>query len=107
MDRCSSCNGVVTKQDSRCYMCGERLGRRAKRAKPDQPVSAFSNMLFMASLGLTAFSFFSPYKLPLSITVCLSALFFLLSVADRYLIRKTSSRRDKFIDRLTSRQVGQ
>jgi hypothetical protein len=101
MDRCSSCNGVVTKEDSVCYLCGDRLPKRPRTAIA-RPISAFGNMLFIASLGMTAISFFSTKKLPLSVTLAISGGFFLLSVIDRQLT-KTSTQRAKIAERVASR----
>jgi len=51
-------------------------------AKAAKPVSNFSNMLFLGSLGLTAVSFLSPYKLPLAVSLAVSVLLFLLRFLD-------------------------
>src|ERR1700691_755831 len=98
MDRCSSCNAVVTKQDLRCYICGDQLPKR-RRTAAARPTSGFSNILFMASLGLTAFSFLSPYKLPLSVTLGISGFLFALSVGER--LRGWNS--GKYFQRLAGR----
>lgn len=85
MARCANCYGVVTKDDAVCYSCGDsvpkeiRAGLAAKAAKP---VSNFSNMLFLGSLGLTAVSFLSPYKLPLAASLAVSVVLFLLRFLD-------------------------
>ena len=42
MPRCSACNGIVTKTDVDCYVCGERIPGRSRFsflrlfAKPDK-----------------------------------------------------------------------
>jgi hypothetical protein len=56
----------------------------------------------MASLGLTAFSFLSPYKLPLSVTLAISGFLFALSVGDR-LLGKNSGLRSKYYQRVAAR----
>jgi len=87
MTRCANCYGVIAKDDLVCYTCGDALPKELKKKalaakKAKQPITAFSNILFIASLGLTAFSFLSSYKLPLTITIALSAGLFLLRFAD-------------------------
>ena len=72
MPRCVSCNTIVTKHDIVCYGCGDPV---PKSHRPFQPkrISKVSNILFIASLGLTAYSFLSEYKMPLWLSIGLSA----------------------------------
>ena len=83
MGRCLYCYGIVTKQDEVCYCCGEGLPKRAKAAAA-KPVSGLSNMLFVASLSLMAFSVFSSHRLPLSASLAISGVFLVLRIADRF-----------------------
>src|SRR6202049_3798442 len=83
MPRCVSCNTVVTKHDIVCYGCGDPV---PKSQLPFQPkrISKVSNILFIASLGLTAFSFLSEYKMPLWLSIALSGTLLLVRIiADR------------------------
>ena len=85
MPRCANCYGVVTKEDDICYSCGDMVPkeiRDAMKVKQPIPISKFSNILFIASLGLTAFSFLSPFRLPLLISLSLSVLLFALRFLD-------------------------
>ncbi len=82
-------------------MCGERLPKRAG-VWTSRSTSGFSNVLFMASLGLTAYSFLSPYKLPLSVTLGISGGLFLLSVVDR-LVNRNAGKPNKHYARAASR----
>ena len=79
MARCQSCNSVVTKLDMVCYGCGDPIPKSVRQPM-SQPkrISKVSNIVFFCSLGLTAFSFLSSYKLPLSVTTAISL--FLLGV---------------------------
>ena len=91
MPRCVSCNGVVTKYDMVCYGCGDPV---PKSQRPFQPkrISKVSNILFIASLGLTAFSFLSEYKMPLWLSIGLSAALLLVRiVADRIAHKEAAS----------------
>jgi hypothetical protein len=81
MARCNACNGVVKRIDLECYTCGEAVPgaikpfwrrKRESEAKSAAPVTPASNLLFIASLLLTGFSFLSPKKLPLPVTATLS-----------------------------------
>jgi hypothetical protein len=83
MPRCVSCNTIVTKHDIVCYGCGDPV---PKSHRPFQPkrISKVSNILFIASLGLTAFSFLSEYKMPLWLSIALSGTLLLVRIiADR------------------------
>jgi hypothetical protein len=85
MTRCDACNGVIKRSDLECYTCGTAVPgaskpfwrrKRESEAKPAAPVTPVSNLLFIASLMLTAFSFLSPQKLPLAVTATLSVVLF-------------------------------
>ena len=100
MTRCNSCNGLVTKNDVVCFVCGEPVPgarkRGVKRVKaapvarfvqvtqaprlqqPVKPLARVSNLLFLGSLLLTVFSFLSDQKLP--VAVCLGLSVILLSM---------------------------
>jgi hypothetical protein len=82
MARCSSCNGLITRQDVVCYICGDKLPKGPKRSQltlpaTSKPHSALTNLMFGASLGLTGFSMLSSHKLPLWSSLALSGLFLL------------------------------
>lgn len=73
----------MTKYDIVCYGCGDPV---PKRQRPFQPkrISKVSNIAFIASLGLTAFSFLSPHKMSLWLSIALSAAILLVRIiADR------------------------
>jgi hypothetical protein len=79
MTRCSECNGIIARQDRECYICGEpvpgmrkSLWRRKKTRKPAPPVTPLSNLLFIASLVLTAVSFLSTEKMSISLSATLA-----------------------------------
>ncbi len=70
MARCNECNGVITRSDSECYICGLPLGEKKsfwtwkkKEPKPAPPVTPVSNLLFVASLVLTLVSFMAGEKM--------------------------------------------
>ena len=85
MARCSSCNGLITKQDVVCYSCGEKLPKheRLTLAPSTKSSSPWGNLFFGISLALPAFSLFSGYKLPLSVSLGISGLFLLLKLVGR------------------------
>jgi hypothetical protein len=83
MTRCNACNGVIKRIDLECYTCGQAVPgaikpfwrrNRVSEAKCAAPVTPVSNLLFIASLLLTAFSFLSPQKLPLAVTATISGI---------------------------------
>lgn len=85
--------------DSRCYICDQPVPgatkkslRTKKAAKPAPPVTPVSNLLFIASLVLTAVSFFSSHKMSLSLSATLSGILFVARiVSDRFATRQRSS----------------
>jgi hypothetical protein len=93
MTRCNACNGVIKKIDLECYTCGQAVPwaikpfwrrNRVSEAKSAAPITPISNLLFIASLILTGFSFLSPKKLPLPVTATLSVVMLTARiVADR------------------------
>lgn len=103
MTRCNTCNGIVTKTDSECFTCGERVPGAAKPAwrqkqksnaktKKAAPVTPVTNLLFMGSLVLTGVSFLSSHKMPLPVSATLSgALFVARLVIDRKAAPSTES----------------
>ena len=85
MSRCNACYSVITKRDSTCYVCGEKVPRYASLASNRKNLSLFSNVLFLISLGFTGFSFLSDHKLPLTYSLAVSCTLLALKiVADRY-----------------------
>jgi len=100
MQRCISCNGILTKTDSECYVCGEPVPgarRRAKRRKAPattgqrtveapkletRPISRLSNLLFVGSLVLTGFAFLSEQKLPIALSLGLSVILLSMRLFD-------------------------
>lgn len=96
MARCNECYSVITRSDSECYICGRPVpGRkrwswlRKKEAQPAPPVTPVSNLLFVASIALTLFSFLAPHKLPVSVGATLGGLLFVARVvSDRFAQRQ-------------------
>jgi len=88
------CYSVITRTDSECYICGlpvkkRRFWPRKKQHKPLAPVTPVSNLLFVASLGLTVFSFVSPNTMPVSVGATLGGLLFVARiVSDRIALRQ-------------------
>jgi hypothetical protein len=79
MAHCQSCNSLVTKIDASCYVCGEKVPNYRPVAKR-KPISALSNVIFIASLGFSGYCFFSDHKLSLTVSLCISAALLLLRV---------------------------
>jgi hypothetical protein len=86
MGRCAYCYSVITKQDDSCYICGDRVPKHTKvRAVKRQPVSALTNLVFMASLAFTAYCFFAERKLSLPMTLAISSALLLIRIlAERF-----------------------
>jgi hypothetical protein len=102
MARCTSCNTIVTKHDFECYGCGEPVPQRERPFQPKR-ISKVSNVAFFISLGLTGFSFLSPYKMPLWLSIAISAVLLTVRiVADRF-----ASKDSECGDCQTARQADQ
>ncbi len=108
MARCNECNSVVTMNDAECYICGlpvpgakKGLLRRKRAPKPKPPVTAVSNLLFMASLALTVVSFLCGQKMSLSFSATLSGLLFAARIiSDRWASKEQLALRPVTVPRL-------
>lgn len=84
MGRCNSCYAVVKKHDLECYVCGDKIPRRRSLATKRKEISLASNILFVASLSFSIYSFFAQDRLSLSVSLAISGgLFALRILADR------------------------
>jgi hypothetical protein len=108
MARCNECNSVITKNDSECYICGvpapgakKPFWRRNKERQAPPPVTPLSNVLFVASVGLTLFSFFSPNTMSVSFSATLGGLLFVARiVSDRIALKQRLALRPVTVTRL-------
>jgi hypothetical protein len=112
MARCKECNSVITRTDSECFICGDPVPGRKKTAwqsrlweKKDSrdrpPVTPVSNLLFIASIGLTLFSLLAPARIPVSFGATLGGLLFVARiVSDRWASRRQSALRPVTVTRL-------
>jgi hypothetical protein len=77
--RCLNCNGILTKTDTVCYCCGESVPKWVKKSTLPQRKShsILSNIMLLASLALTAYSFLAPTKPPLGLSLAASGALFL------------------------------
>lgn len=84
MGRCSSCYSIVTKNDARCYVCGDPIPQYVSAVAKRKQLSLFHNVLFTASLGFSLFCFLSDHKLSLTMSLAVSAMLLLLRlIADQ------------------------
>ena len=94
--------------DSECYICGEPVPasqrsfwKRKKEPKPAPPVTPLSNLLFVASIGLTLFSFVSPHTMSVSFGATLGGALFVARIAsDRIAAKRQLALRPVTITRL-------
>jgi hypothetical protein len=110
MTRCYECNGIIARTESECYICGEPVPGAKKRSwlqnkkkdpKPAPPVTPLSNLLFMASLVLTAVSFLSGEKMSIGLSATLSLTLFVARLfADRLAVRQQLALRPVTVPRL-------
>jgi hypothetical protein len=91
MGRCTYCHSVVTKEEDYCYVCGDSVPKEPKAVVRRQPVSAFTNLVFLASLGFTFYCFFAVHKLSLPITLTISLALLLIRILAEQLANKNSN----------------
>jgi hypothetical protein len=96
MTRCLSCDGIVTKHESVCYSCGQRIPKELRQRPTARPASLLSNLVFLASLGFAAYSFLSGQKLFLEVSLAVSGALLLLKLVDFLLPRDSTARQPKF-----------
>ncbi len=92
MTRCNTCNSVITRHDSECYICHEPVPgmnkplwrrKRESNPKPVAPVTAVSNLLFLGSLVLTGICLLT-HQIPWPVSAALSGILLAARiVADR------------------------
>jgi hypothetical protein len=73
--RCLNCNGILTKTDRICYSCGDKVPKWVSSVPgltKSRSSSIFSNLMFFASLGLTAYSLLAENKPPLELSLAAS-----------------------------------
>jgi hypothetical protein len=91
MGRCIWCNSVVKRTDERCYVCGDTLPKYAGFAHKQRPVSALTNIVFLASLTFTAYCFLAEHKLSLPLTLTISSALLLIRILAERLVNKNSN----------------
>jgi hypothetical protein len=90
MGRCIWCYGIVKRTDEYCYICGDSLPKHASSVEKHRPVSALTNIVFVASLTFTAYCFFAEHKLSLPVTLTVSSALLLMRILAERLVNKTS-----------------
>jgi hypothetical protein len=109
MARCNECYSVITSRDHEsCYICGEpvpgakkKWKRASKPPKPAAPVTPLSNLLFIASLLLTAVSFLCGQRMSWSISATLSGALLIARIfTDRMAARQQLALRPVTVPRL-------
>jgi hypothetical protein len=102
MTRCNTCNGVITRNDAECYICGERVpgakvSRSAKRKsnKTARSVTPVSNVLFIATLLVVVACFLLQPKMPMPISGALAGILFTARiVTDRRAAKRIQIQQD-------------
>jgi hypothetical protein len=88
MGRCTYCHSVVTKDEDYCYICGDSVPKEPKAVVRRQPVSGWTNLAFLGSLGFTFYCFFAVHKLSLPITLTISLALLLIRILAEQLADK-------------------
>jgi hypothetical protein len=88
MGRCIWCHSVVTKDEDYCYVCGDNVPQRTQAVAKRRPVSALTNLVFIASLAFTFYCFFAEHKLSLPVTLGISSGLLLIRIGAEWLANK-------------------
>jgi hypothetical protein len=79
---------VVTKEEDYCYVCGDNVPQTTKTAVKRRPVSTLTNLVFLASLTFTFYSFFATHQLSLPATLMTSSALLLIRILADRLVNK-------------------
>jgi hypothetical protein len=92
MGRCVYCHSVVTRNEDQCYVCGDSVPRQKRTTAKvrGRPVSGFTNLVFLASLGFTAYCFLAQHKLSLMATIAISSTLLLVRILAEKLAGRNS-----------------
>ena len=82
-----------------CYVCGDPAPKRSKLPGERKPTSALSNLLFIASLGLTGYSFIAGHSLSLVFSLTASGVILIARLFDWMRKQDRNSKLDKLADR--------
>lgn len=91
MGRCIYCHSVVANDENHCYVCGYSVPKEPKAVVRRQPVSAWTNLVFLASLAFTFYCFFAEHKLSLTVTLVISSALLLIRILAEQLSNKNSN----------------
>lgn len=85
-DRCLNCNGILTRTDTVCYCCGDKVPKWVRTSAtplsraPKRKRSFLSNMVFLASLAITAYTLLATNKPPLKLSLAASGVLLLVKL---------------------------
>jgi hypothetical protein len=93
MGRCVYCHSVVIKGEDQCYVCGDAVPERVRTRTlvKAQPVSGWTNLLFIASLVFTLYCCLAEHKLSLPVTIAISSGLLGLRIVAEYIARQRSN----------------
>jgi hypothetical protein len=81
----------MTREEEQCYICGDSVPKRLQEAVKRQPVSPMTNVVFLASLGFTAYCFFGEHKLSLPMTLAISCTLLLVRIVAERIAKKNAN----------------
>jgi hypothetical protein len=83
--RCLNCNGILTRTDTICYSCGDKVPKWVSSVpgvkKKSKKKSIVSTVVFFTSLGLTAYTLLAENKPPLNVSLAASGALFAVKLA--------------------------
>jgi hypothetical protein len=79
----------MTRDEDQCYICGDS-SPKPKVVVGNRPVSALTNLVFLASLTFTGYCFFAEHKLSLPVTLTISASLLLIRILAEKAVNRNS-----------------
>jgi hypothetical protein len=79
----------MTRDEDQCYICGDSSPKPKALAR-NRPVSALTNLVFLASLTFTGYCFFAEHKLSLPLTLAISASLLLIRILAEKAVNRNS-----------------
>lgn len=92
MTRCLTCNGLLTREEVVCGGCGTQVTSDKKAPGMGETLSKAVNILFYASLVMTAASLFLPNTPPISHCIVITAVLLFMKRSADQMVDKTAKK---------------
>jgi hypothetical protein len=90
MARCLYCYNILTAKDDYCYHCGDRVPKFADTTER-RPVSGWTNLVFLAALAFTAYSWLGAHAVSLPVAIVVSGMLLVLRLLAEFRVKRDSN----------------